>query len=82
MTVGSYWPYATTLWDYNRRAMPYAQPGVLTDAEVYAVTAYILHMNGIVGDADVLDARVLPRIRMPNADGFVRDARPDWRSRP
>jgi S-disulfanyl-L-cysteine oxidoreductase SoxD len=81
LTVGSYWPYATTLWDYNRRAMPYTQPGLLTDAEVYAVTAYILEMNGIVKEDDVLDARTLPRVRMPNVDGFVRDARPDWRSR-
>jgi len=82
LTVGSYWPYATTLWDYNRRAMPYPQPGLLTDAEVYAVTAYILHMNGIVKENDVLDARTLPAVRMPNRDGFVRDARPDWRPRP
>lgn len=81
LTVGSYWPYATTLWDYNRRAMPYTQPGLLSDAEVYAVTAYILEMNGIVKEDDVLDARTLPRVRMPNVDGFVRDARPDWRSR-
>jgi S-disulfanyl-L-cysteine oxidoreductase SoxD len=82
LTVGSYWPYATTLWDYNRRAMPYAQPGLLSDAEVYAVTAYILHMNGIVKEDDVLDERTLAAVRMPNRDGFVRDARPDWRPRP
>ena len=82
LTVGSYWPYATTLWDYNRRAMPYTQPGLLTNAEVYAVTAYLLHMNGIIQENDVLDARSLAAVRMPNRDGFVRDARPDWRSRP
>jgi cytochrome c len=81
LTVGSYWPYATTLWDYNRRAMPYTQPGLLSDAEVYAVTAYILHLNGIVTEDDVLDERTLAAVRMPNRDGFVRDARPDWRSR-
>lgn len=81
LTVGSYRPYATTFWDYNRRAMPYTQPGLLTDSEVYAVTAYILHRNGIVGENDILDARALPRVRMPNRDGFVRDVRPDWRPR-
>ncbi|MEO5821455.1 MAG: cytochrome c [Vicinamibacteraceae bacterium] len=82
LTVGSYWPYATTLWDYTRRAMPYTQPGLLTDSEVYAVTAYILRMNGIVKEDDVLDARSLVAVRMPNRAGFVGDARPDWRPRP
>jgi S-disulfanyl-L-cysteine oxidoreductase SoxD len=70
-TVGSYWPYATTLFDYVRRAMPFFQPKSLSDDEVYAVSAYILNRNGIVGDNDVLDAHSLPKVRMPNRDGFV-----------
>ena len=74
LTVGSYWPYATTLWDYNRRAMPYLQPGLLTTREVYAVTAYVLHLNGIVKEDEVLE-RTLPAVRMPNRDGFVKDQR-------
>ncbi|KVH13044.1 MULTISPECIES: c-type cytochrome [Burkholderia] len=75
-TVGSYWPYATTLFDYIRRAMPYNAPQSLSADDVYAVTAYVLHLNGIVpGDAR-LDARTLPRVRMPNRDGFVPDPRP------
>jgi S-disulfanyl-L-cysteine oxidoreductase SoxD len=76
-TVGSYWPYATTLWDYIRRAMPFDHPGTLTTDEIYGVTAYVLFMNGIVGERDVVDQSTLPRIRMPNRDGFVADPRPD-----
>src|SRR5687768_8339434 len=76
-TVGSYWPYATTLWDYVNRAMPFDRPGVLSPDDVYAVTAYVLQLNGIVSATDVLDANTLPKIRMPNRDGFVPDARPD-----
>ena len=76
-TVGSYWPYATTLWDYINRAMPYDRPGVLPPDDVYAVTAYVLQLNGIVSATDVLDANSLPRVRMPNRDGFVPDDRPD-----
>ena len=75
LTVGSYWPYATTLWDYTRRAMPYPRPGSLTPQEVYAVTAYVLYLNGIVEEDFVLDERTLPRVRMPNRDGFVPDPR-------
>jgi S-disulfanyl-L-cysteine oxidoreductase SoxD len=76
LTVGSYWPYATTLWDYTRRAMPYPQPGSLTSNEVYAVTAYVLYLNGIVTEDAVLDRATLPSIRMPNRDGFMPDPRP------
>jgi len=76
-TVGSFWPYATTLWDYINRAMPFDKPGLLKPAEVYAVAAYILNINGIIGDADVMDAKTLPKVRMPNRDGFVADPRPD-----
>jgi cytochrome c len=76
-TVGSFWPYATTLWDYINRAMPFDKPGLLKPSEVYAVAAYILNINGIIGDADVMDSKTLPRVRMPNRDGFVADPRPD-----
>lgn len=69
-TIGSYWPHATTVFDYVRRAMPYPSPGSLDDAEVYALTAYLLHLNGLVGRDDVIDAETLPAIEMPNADGF------------
>ena len=75
-TVGSFWPYATTLWDYINRAMPFDRPGVLPPDDVYAVTAYVLQLNGIVSATDVLDAATLPKVRMPNRDGFVPDARP------
>jgi S-disulfanyl-L-cysteine oxidoreductase SoxD len=77
LTVGSYWPYATTLWDYTRRAMPYQRPGTLSPAEVYAVTAYVLYMNGILEERAALDEKTLPKIKMPNRDGFVPDPRPD-----
>ena len=76
-TVGSYWPYATTLWDYINRAMPFDKPGLLKPSEVYAVAGYILNLNGIIGDADVLDSKSLPKVKMPNRDGFVADPRPD-----
>lgn len=75
LTVGSYWPYATTLWDYTRRAMPYPRPGSLTPQEVYAVTAYVLYLNGIVEEDSVLDQNTLPKVRMPNRDGFIADPR-------
>ncbi len=70
-TVGSYWPYATTLFDFTRRAMPWTAPKSLTDDEVYAVTAHILRLNGIIGDNDVIDAKTLPQVKMPNRDGFI-----------
>ena len=70
-TVGSYWPYATTLFDYVRRAMPLPAPRSLTDTEVYAVVAYLLQLNGVIGESDVIDARTLPTIRMPNRDSFI-----------
>ena len=71
-TVGSYWPYATTLFDYVRRAMPFPESKSLTDEEVYALAAYILAQNKIIGEDDVMDARSLPQVKMPNRDGFVR----------
>ena len=77
LTIGKFWPYATTLWSYINRAQPFDEPGSLTPDQVYAVTAYLLFLNGIIGEADVLDARTLPAVKMPNRDGFVPDARPD-----
>jgi cytochrome c len=79
ITVGSYWPHATTVWDYINRAMPYQEPGSLAPREVYSVTAYVLYLNGIVGESEVLNAKSLPKVRMPNRDGFVPDPRPDTR---
>jgi len=76
-TVGSYWPYATTLWDYINRAMPFDHPGTLSPDDVYATTAYLLYLNGIVGEQDAMDRTTLPRVQMPNRNGFVADPRPD-----
>ena len=70
-TVGSYWPYATTLFDYTRRAMPLQNPKTLTDDEVYAVSAYILFLNGIIAENAPMNAQTLPLVKMPNRDGFV-----------
>jgi len=76
-TVGSYWPYAPTLFDYIRRAMPQNAPQSLSNDDVYAVSAYILSLNGIVPVDAMLDAKSLAAIRMPNRDGFGGDPRPD-----
>jgi S-disulfanyl-L-cysteine oxidoreductase SoxD len=76
-TIGSYWPYATTLWDYIRRAMPFDHPGTLTTEEIYGTTAYLLFLNGIVGERDVIDQTTLPKVAMPNRNGFTADPRPD-----
>jgi cytochrome c len=73
LTVGSYWPYATTLFDYIHRAMPYQAPGTLSINDTYAVTAYILNLNGIVPNDIELNRNSLPKIKMPNQDGFVID---------
>lgn len=70
-TVGSFWPYATTLFDYTRRAMPLQNPKSLTDDEVYAVSAYILYLNGIIAETAHMNAQSLPQVRMPNRDGFI-----------
>ena len=70
-TVGSFWPYATTLFDYIRRAMPLNLSKSLSEDEVYAVVAYILQLNGIIGEADAMDAQTLPKVQMPNRDGFI-----------
>ena len=76
-TVGSFWPKATTVWDDVNRAMPFDQPGLLQPPEVYAVVAYILNLNGIIGEEVVMNATSLPKVQMPNRDGFVADPRPD-----
>lgn len=70
-TVGSYWPYATTLYDYIHRAMPFNAPQSLSPDQVYAVTAYVLHLNGILPKDATMDAASLPKVQMPNRDGFI-----------
>jgi cytochrome c len=75
VTVGGYWPYATTLYDYIARAMPQLTPGILTPNQTYAVIAYILHRNGVVPADAVMDAETLPAVRMPARDRFVVDDR-------
>ena len=70
-TVGSYWPFATTLYDYVRRAMPADSPKSLSNEEVYQVTAYLLYLNGIIAEDQVMDSTSLPRVQMPNRDGFI-----------
>jgi mono/diheme cytochrome c family protein len=77
-TVGSYWPYATSLFDYVHRAMPYPTPGSLSDDETYAVVAYLLNLNGILPDSATLDRATLPKIQMPNRDGFIPE--PEFRT--
>lgn len=79
-TVGSYWPYATTLFDYIRRAMPLHAPQSLTASDVYAVSGFVLFLNGVVPEDATMDARTLPAVKMPNRDGFVSDPRPDVNS--
>jgi S-disulfanyl-L-cysteine oxidoreductase SoxD len=74
-TVGSFWPYATTVFDYVRRAMPYNESKSLSSDEVYAVVAYVLALNGVIGESDTIDAQTLPKVPMPNRDGFVPFAR-------
>ena len=70
-TIANFWAYPTTLFDYVRRAMPWIQPKSLTNDEVYAVSAYLLNLNGIIGADDVMDAQSLPKVRMPNRNGFI-----------
>lgn len=70
-TVGSYWPFATTIWDYINRAMPRGQGGSLSPDEVYSLTAFLLYRNGVVKEDDLIDAKSLPKIEMPNRNNFV-----------
>ena len=84
MTAGSYWPFATTIFDYIRRAMPRYAEGSLKTDEVYSLTAFILYRNDIIKEDDVIDAATLPKIKMPNRDGFVPqnlDEIHDWKKR-
>jgi cytochrome c len=84
MTAGSYWPFATTIFDYVRRAMPRFQEGSLKNEEVYSLTAFILFRNDIIKEDDVIDATTLPKIKMPNRDGFIpqnTDDIHDWKKR-
>lgn len=78
LTIASYWPYATTLFDYINRAMPFPTPHMLAPEQVYAVTAYVLNLNGLVDDNFVANRETLPNVKMPNRDGFIwKDPRPD-----
>ncbi len=70
-TIANFWPYATTIFDFTRRAMPWQQPRSLTNDEVYALTAYLLAQNKLIGESDVMNATTLPRVKMPNRDGFI-----------
>jgi len=76
-TVGSYWPYATTLFDYVSRAMPFDHPGTLPTDQVYSAVAYVLYLNGLVGEHDTIDRTSLPKVKMPNREGFVANPRLD-----
>lgn len=79
-TIGSYWPFATTLWDYINRAMPWNEEGSLSANEVYAVSAFLLHRNDIIQEDDIIDAKSLPKIQMPNRNSFYPSPVPNWRS--
>jgi S-disulfanyl-L-cysteine oxidoreductase SoxD len=70
-TIANFWPFATTLFDYIRRAMPWRQPRSLSNDEVYALTAYILSLNKLIGENETMNAQTLPKVRMPNRDGFI-----------
>jgi cytochrome c len=70
-TIGNFWPHATTLFDFIRRAMPWQEPRTLTNDEVYALTAYLLVLNKVIGENEVMNAATLPRVRMPNRDAFI-----------
>lgn len=70
-TIGNFWPFATSIWDYVNRAMPRDNPGSLTPKEVYEVTAFLLYRNGIIKETDVIDQETLPKVQMPNRNGFV-----------
>ena len=74
-TIGNYWPYATTVYDYINRTMPFEARGNLQPDEIYSLVAALLHMNGIIGEDDVMNAETVPEVRMPARDRFVRDNR-------
>jgi mono/diheme cytochrome c family protein len=70
-SIANFWPAATTIFDFIRRAMPYQAPKTLTDAEVYALTAYLLAANKLIGENDAINAQTLPKVKMPNANNFI-----------
>ena len=70
-TIGAYWPYATTIFDMIRRSMPMDKPGTLANDEIYAITAYLLYLNNIISENDVMSSETLPKVQMPNRDGFI-----------
>ena len=70
-TIANFWPYATTIFDFVRRAMPANAPKSLTDQEVYALTAYLLSLNKLIGENDVINAQTLPQVKMPNVNNFI-----------
>jgi cytochrome c len=70
-TIANYWPYSTTLFDFIRRSMPFQQPGSLTAQEVYALSAYLLAANKLIGENDAMNAQTLPKVKMPNVDNFI-----------
>jgi len=70
-TIGTYWPFSTTVFDFTRRAMPLNAPGSLSNNDVYAITAYLLYINGIIGPTTEMNAKTLPKVQMPNWDGFI-----------
>jgi len=74
-TIGSYWPFATTLFDYIRRAMPFNESKSLTNDELYGVVAYLLNLNGVIQESETMNAQSLPKVAMPNRDGFITFAR-------
>lgn len=80
LTPGSMYPYAPILFDYVRRAMPLTQPQSLTNEEVYAVSGYIVHLNGLLPADATVNAQTLVALRMPNRDGFIIDDRPDTKA--
>ena len=80
-TVGSFWPHAPGVWDYINRSMPFNQPGTLVPDQVYSVVAYVLYLNKLIDEKTEMNATTLPLVKMPNRDGFVKDPRPDVKSR-
>jgi cytochrome c len=75
-TIGTYWPYATTIFDFTRRAMPLNAPGILNNDQLYAVTAYLLYLNHLVKENEIINASTLPKVKMPNRNGFINSYQP------
>jgi cytochrome c len=75
-TIGSYWPYATTIFDFTRRSMPLNAPGILNNDQLYAVTAYLLYLNHLIKETEIINATTLPKVKMPNRNGFINSYHP------